>query len=1407
TEDPTVISYNVEDNDGNQSNDATVTIDYLPVAEDNVSDGNTVGSPAVFNIVSDDTNGDTIVASTIDLDPSTPGTQETTLVVPNEGTWSVDTSGVLTFTPEVGFTTDPTAITYTVEDAEGNTSNAANITVTYDEVPPVAEDNSVANQVTGTDAIIPNISGNDTLSDGSVVDTTSLTGNAVISLDPTDSDGDGDPLTLVVPNEGTWVYDPATDDLTFTPEAGFTNDPTPIEYTLTETQTGLSDTATVTVDYVIESPTAEDDSSLANVGGAVTIDPLVTNGGLADSDPDGELDATTVSLVAPVGATSIVTDANGDITSFAVPNEGTWSVDETTGAITFTPLTTFTEDPTVISYNVEDNDGNQSNDATVTITYIVVTTDAINDVNNTFKDVAVNGNVITNDIDAEGDLQTVSDYSPLSTEGGTIVMSPNGDYVYTPAEGFTGTDTFIYTICDDGFPQACDTATVTIKVLADPNTGVNEVIANSDTATTEAGSSVDVVVLANDIDPEGDALSITPGSVTDPVNGTIVENADGTITYTPDAGFVGEDTFTYEVCDTGSPQACDTATVTVTVDPSNGIDNDTYANDDAYNGNPNMDIAGSVLDNDTDPEGDTPTVNTIPVTGVENGTLVLNPDGTFVYTPNPDFSGTDSFVYEVCDNGVPQACDQATVYITVNPNVYPMIELLKTAVVDKGTDGRVNEGDIITYTFTVENTGDVTVSNITVSDVMLGVSNLAIISGTLDPTETGTIEFDYAITAADILAGRIENTATANGTDPYGDSVSDISDDPNDTNTTDIEGDGEADGPTVTLLRSPYLELTKDGVYADADGDNVVEVGEIITYTFTVRNTGNIDVTGLTVDDAKLGVTGLSVSPADLTPGSTGTVTYEYALTQADLDAGVVYNVATANGTTSEGPVSDESEDPTPVGPSHPAYDPTCPDCTVTPLTSPQIELRKTATIDIGRDGVVEEGDTITYTFTVVNTGNAVIEGITVTDTMLGIIDAPIVSPLLFPGQVGVYTFDYKITDADIAAGRIENTATANGIDPYGNPVADISDDPNDTDITDVEGDGEPDGPTVTVLPIPMADIVTVKDDGEATYIAGTDVVYTITVTNNGPSDAANVIVSDPLPVGVIDATWVGDNGTSGTGALTDTIDLFLDGDSITYTVTLSVPFEFTGDLINVVTVTSDTMDPNPTCADCIDVNTLEPASNIGVTKEASVESALVNDEVTFTITAQNFGPQNGTNIVIEDVLPSGYEYISHLTTSGVYDEASGLWSIDALEYNGVELLEITVKVLNATDYTNVATVLSVDQVDLYDANDSDEVTLGVVLSTTCIEVYSTFTPHNVDGINDYFTIDCIENYPKNILKIYNRWGYEVYTASGYNNTWDGVSNGPRTVNEEDKVPVGTYYYVLDLGQGDEPRIGWLYIN
>jgi len=911
---------------------------------------------------------------------------------------------------------------------------------------------------------------------------------------------------------------------------------------------------------------------------------------------------------------------------------------------------------------------------------------------------------------------------------------------------------------------------------------------------------------ANGLDPYGDAVTDisddpTDGDTTD-ANGdgeadgpTVTLLGSQMINLTKDGVYTDNDS-------DGVVEVGELITYTFTVTNTGNIDVTGVTVDDTTLGVVGLPISPSVLTS-----GSTGTVTfdyaltqsdidagAVYNTAIANGSTSAGPVSDDSEDPTP--IDTDDPAYDA-------TCPDCT----VTPLTNPQMELHKTASVNPGTDGIVNEGDIITYTFTVENTGNVTIEGITVSDIMLGVSNLAIVSGTLDPTESGMVEVQYAITASDIVTGRIENTATANGLDPYGDAVTDISDDPTDGDTTDANGDGEADGPTVTLLGSQMINLTKDGVYTDTDSDGVVEVGELITYTFTVTNTGNIDVTGVTVDDTTLGVVGLPISPSVLTSGSTGTVTFDYALTQSDIDAGAVYNTAIANGSTSAGPVSDDSEDPTPIDTDDPAYDATCPDCTVTPLTNPQMELYKTASMDIGSDGVVKPGDIITYTFTVKNTGNVVIDGITITDTMLGVVNTSIVSPLLIPGQVGNYTFDYRITAADIIAGSIVNTATVNGIDIYGNSVTDVSDDPNDEDATDANGDGESDGPTVTILPMPMADIVTVKDDGQTVYIPGTDLIYTITVTNNGPSDADNVVVSDPLPSGITEVVWVGDNGTSGTGDLVDTMGTLENGATVIYTVTLSVPFEFTGDLTNVVSVTSDTMDPDPGCPDCTDTNILQGTADIGVTKEASVTSAIVDDVVTFTITTQNFGPQTATNIVIEEILPSGYEYISHVSTSGLYDESTGLWSIDALAFNGIELLEVTVKVLNATDYTNVATLIGVDQVDLNDSNDSDEVTIGVVLSSACIEIYSTFTPHNEDGINDFFTIDCIENYPDNTLKIYNRWGYLVYSANGYNNTWDGISNGPRTINEEDKVPVGTYYYVLDLGQGDEPSIGWLYVN
>ncbi|MDC7998423.1 Ig-like domain-containing protein, partial [Gilvibacter sediminis] len=103
--------------------------------------------------------------------------------------------------------------------------------------------------------------------------------------------------------------------------------------------------------------------------------------------------------------------------------------------------------------------------ATIDVNILFNCTDAIDDINNTFEGSAVSGNVLTNDEDFEGDNQTVT--GNTDPANGTVVVNPDGSYTYTPNPGYTGEDSFEYTICDDGTPQACDTATVYIEVLPD----------------------------------------------------------------------------------------------------------------------------------------------------------------------------------------------------------------------------------------------------------------------------------------------------------------------------------------------------------------------------------------------------------------------------------------------------------------------------------------------------------------------------------------------------------------------------------------------------------------------------------------------------------------------------------------------------------------------------------------------------------------------------------------------------------------------------------------------------------------------------------------------------------------------------------------------------------------------------
>ncbi len=172
----------------------------------------------------------------------------------------------------------------------------------------------------------------------------------------------------------------------------------------------------------------------------------------------------------------------------------------------------------------------------------------------TAEDTAKTVDVLANDSDADGDPLTVT--GATDPTHGTTVVNPDDTITYTPDAGWSGTETFDYTISDGN--GGTDTGTVNVTVTAAANTPP---VAGDDSLSTAEDTAKTVDVLANDSDADGDPLTVT--GATDPTHGTTVVNPDDTITYTPDAGWSGTETFDYTISDGNG--GTDTGTVNVTV--------------------------------------------------------------------------------------------------------------------------------------------------------------------------------------------------------------------------------------------------------------------------------------------------------------------------------------------------------------------------------------------------------------------------------------------------------------------------------------------------------------------------------------------------------------------------------------------------------------------------------------------------------------------------------------------------------------------------------------------------------------------------------------------------------------------------------------------------------------------------
>jgi hypothetical protein len=318
------------------------------------------------------------------------------------------------------------------------------------------------------------------------------------------------------------------------------------------------------------------------------------------------------------------------------------------------------------------------------------------DFNATTVNVTVKGNVATNDVG----VATSTFGSPVALAGNPNTNLPviNADGTYSFVSNLPGVYQFSVSVCRAGQTN-CPTELLTITVTdrLDP---VSPPIANPDISTTKTGVAVVIPVKTNDhaTSPYG-ALGI-PSISEDPSNGATTVNADGTVTYTPNPGFAGVDTFRYQVCDTVElPSMCAKTYVIVTVVPD-GYVNTTFGADDYNSTTSAIPVSGNVLINDSDPEGNTQTVTPFTTTD-STGTFTLVANGAYTFTSVPNFIGTVNYPYTVCDNGTPQACAHATVHILVTKGPDYTLSILVDNPIYTNTD---TSRDFVMAVYNVNNT-------------------------------------------------------------------------------------------------------------------------------------------------------------------------------------------------------------------------------------------------------------------------------------------------------------------------------------------------------------------------------------------------------------------------------------------------------------------------------------------------------------------------------------------------------------------------------------------------------------------------------------------------------------------------------------------------------------------------------
>lgn len=563
-------------------------------------------------------------------------------------------------------------------------------------------------------------------------------------------------------------------------------------------------------------------------------------------------------------------------------------------------------------------------------------------------------------------------------------------------------------------------------------------------------------------------------------------------------------------------------------------------------------------------------------------------------------------------------------------------------------------GDTVTYTITVTNNGDDALENVKVTD---GLSTARI---SYEGDLTVTVNDNTCIIES--LPGRGSVSLTVTYTVLDGDVPEFDKDVENSGNlvnkVTAKAGEDGPEGGDEEITPVARLEVTK----VLNGGNQTVKVGDDITYTITVTNTGAVGLTNVLVEDsletARIEGGSNTYRINSLAAGASKNLTVTYTVLDSDIVAGNLTNVATAK-------VPDGPEDQSEVK---------------TPVSGLKVVKETTSTPANGTAYALEE--IIKYTITVTNIGNETLTDITVTDELTG--DTWLILSLE-PGETSVFTTSHEVTQDDILAGKVVNVATAKTDDPNGPEGTGKTEDSTDKIATTLE--------------------VSKQADKEEA-VEGEKVIYTITVKNTGNVDYKNVKVADGL-TGAEITNVTAKNGytTNDDGSVT------LTKLEVEETATITVEYIITeadakaGKVHNVATAKGDPIpDPaepkNPKTPEGTaeeDVNTEPMNTALTVTKTADKDTAKAGETITYTITVKNDGNVDYKNVVVTDqfLAEDGETFVSGAAITKVVigsktvevTDGSSSYTIDVLKKGETAIItaEYTVKDTDKGTITNVA--------------------------------------------------------------------------------------------------------------------------